>query len=54
MHNTVFSQKVYTFNWTEELFVVKEVKDTVPGTYVVGALNESIMKENCYKKTLKF
>ena len=31
--------KDYTPNWSEEVFVIKEVKDTVPWTYVINDLN---------------
>ena len=31
--------KVYTPNWSEEIFVIKEIKNTIPWTYVVNDLN---------------
>ena len=31
--------KGYTPNWSEEVFVIKEVKNTVPWTYVISDLN---------------
>ena len=31
--------KVYTPNWFEEVFVIKEVKDIVPWIYIIGDLN---------------
>ena len=31
--------KWYTKNWSEEVFVVSKIKDTVPSTYVVSDLN---------------
>ena len=31
--------KGYTPNWSEEVFVIKEVKNTVPWTYVICNLN---------------
>ena len=34
--------KGYTPNWSEEIFVIKEVKNTVPWTYVTNDLNEEI------------
>ena len=44
--------KWYTLNWSEEYFVIKKVKNTVPWTYVINGLNveENIgtfMKKNC-------
>ena len=29
----------YTQNWSEEVFVVSKIKDTVPLTYVISDLN---------------
>ena len=34
-----FSQKVYTRNWSEKVFMIKIIKDTVPWTYVIIDLN---------------
>ena len=31
--------KGYTRNWSEEIFIVKKIKDTVPWTYVISDLN---------------
>ena len=31
--------KGYTLNWSEEVFVIKRVKNTVPWTYVINDLN---------------
>ena len=31
--------KGYTPNWSEEGFVMKKIKNTVPGTYVINDLN---------------
>ena len=31
--------KRYTANWSEEAFVIKKIKNTVPWTYVIGDLN---------------
>ena len=42
--------KGYTPNWSEEVFAIKKIKNTVPWTYVIGDLNgEEItgMKKNC-------
>ena len=32
--------KVYTPNWSEEMFVIKEIKNTVQSTYVINDLND--------------
>ena len=42
--------KGYTPNWSEEIFVIKKIKNTVPWTYVilmVKKLLEHFMKKNC-------
>ena len=48
--------KGYTPNWSEEVFVIKKLKNTVPWTYVINALNaeelEHFMKNNC-KRLIK-
>ena len=47
--------KGYTPNWSEEVFAIKKVKNTVPWTYVINDLNgEEIMGtfyEKEYQKT---
>ena len=48
--------KRYTPNWSEEVSVIKEVKNTVPWTYVilmVKELLEHVMKKNCKKQIEK-
>ena len=52
----------YAPNWSEEIFVIKKIKNTVPRTYVISDLNgeellEFSMKKNCrrpIKKNLEF
>ena len=44
--------KGYTPNWSEEVFVVSKIKNTVPWTYVINDLNVKkllghFMKNNC-------
>ena len=44
--------KGYTPNWSEEVFVVSKIKNTVPWTHVISDLNgekllELFMKKNC-------
>ena len=34
-----FSAKGYTPNWSEQVFVIKKVKNTVPWTYAISDLN---------------
>ena len=50
--------KGYSQNWSEEIFVVSKIKDTVPWTYVISDLNgeklrEVFMKKNCKKLVKK-
>ena len=54
--------KGYTPNWSEEVFVIKKVKNTVPQTYVISDLKGeefvgTFTKMNCkkqIKKSLEF
>ena len=44
----------YTPNWSEEIFVIKEIKNTVPWTYVINDLNgEEIIGTFCEKELQK-
>ena len=45
--------KGYTLNWSEEVFVIKEVKNTVPWTYVINDLNGEEIIGTFYKKELQ-
>ena len=50
--------KVYVPNWSEEDFVIKKVKNTVPWTYVVSDLKDkkicwNVTKKNCKKQIKK-
>ena len=46
--------KGYTPNRSEEVFMIKEVKNTAPWTYVISDLNgEHSMKKNCKKQIKK-
>ena len=44
--------KDYTPNWSEETFVVKKIKNTVPWTYVISDLNREEIVGNFYGKEL--
>ena len=48
----IFS-KGYTPNWSEEVFVIKEVKNTVPWTYVINDLNGEETIGIFYEKELQ-
>ena len=45
--------KGYTANWSEEVFVIKKVKNTVPGTYVINDLNGEVIMGTFYEKELQ-
>ena len=46
-------EKSYVSNWSEEVFVIKEVKKTVPWTYVIEVLNEEEIIRTFYEKELQ-
>ena len=45
--------KDYTPNWSEEIFVIKKTKNTVPWTYVVSDLNGEKIIGTFYEKELQ-
>ena len=45
--------KGYTPNWSEEVFVIKKVKNTVPWTYVLNDLNGEEIMGTFYEKELQ-
>ena len=45
--------KGYTPNWSEEVFVIKKVKNTVPRTYVINDLNSEEITGTFYEKELQ-
>ena len=45
--------KGYTPNWSEEIFVVKKIKNTVPWTYLVSDLNHEEIVGSFYEKQLQ-
>ena len=45
--------KGYTQNWSEEVFVVSKIKDTVPWTYVISDLNGEPITGSFYEKELQ-
>ena len=46
-------EKGYTPNWSEEVFVIKKVKNTVPWTYVINDLNGEEIIGTFYEKELQ-
>ena len=45
--------KGYTLNWSEEIFVVSKIKNTIPWTYVINDLNGKEMIGTFYEKELR-
>ena len=45
--------KGYTPNWSEEIFVVKNIKNTVPWTYLINDLNGEKIVGSFYEKELQ-
>ena len=50
-HKNTFA-KGYTPNWSEEVFVIKKVKNTVPWTYVINDVNGEEIIGTFYEKDL--
>ena len=48
-----FFAKGYILNWSEEVFVIKKLKNAVPWTYVINDLNDEEFVEICYEKELQ-
>ena len=45
--------KGYTRNWSEEVFVLNKVKNTVPWTYAINDLNGEEITGSFYEKELQ-
>ena len=43
----------YTPNWSEGIFVIKKIKDTLPWTYVISDLNGEEIVRSFYEKELQ-
>ena len=51
-YKSIFA-KSYTPNWSEEIFLIKGIKNTVPGTYVINDLNGEEIIGTFYEKELQ-
>ena len=51
-YKSIFA-KGYTPNWSEEIFVIKKIKNTVPWTYVINDLNGEEITGTFYEKELQ-
>ena len=47
----ILLKKGYTRNWSEEVSVIKKVKNTVPWTYIISDLNEEKLVGTFYDKS---
>ena len=45
--------KGYTPNWSEEVFIIKKVKNIVPWTYVIDDLNDEEIIGTFYEKNIQ-
>ena len=50
-YKNIFPKK-YTPNWSEEVFVLSKIKNTVPWTYVLSNLNGQDIAGSFYKKRI--
>ena len=53
LHKKDIFVKGYTPNWSEEVFVVSKIKNTVPWTYVINDLNGEEIIVTFYEKELQ-
>ena len=45
--------KCYTPNWSEEVFLIKKIKNTVPWIYIISDFNGEEIVRTFYKKELQ-
>ena len=45
--------KGYALNWSEKVFVIKKIKNTVPRTYMISDLNNEEIVGNFMKKNYR-
>ena len=45
--------KGYTPNWSEEVFIINTIENTVPSTYVISDLNGEVITGSFYEKELQ-
>ena len=51
-YKSIFA-KGYTLNWSEQVFVIKRIRNTVPWTYVIDDLNGEEIIGTFYEKELQ-
>ena len=45
--------KAYTKNWSEEVFIISKIRNTVPWTYLISDLNGENIAKSFYQKELQ-
>ena len=48
-----FLLKRYSQNWSDEVFIIRKIKNTVPWTYVISDLNGEPITGSFYEKELQ-
>ena len=48
-HKNIFAKK-YAPNWSEEVFIISKIKNTVPWTYVLSDLNDGKIVGTFYEE----
>ena len=51
-YKNIFAKR-YAPNWSEEIFVVSRIKNTVPWTYVINDLNDGKITGSFYEQELQ-
>ena len=51
-YRNIFAKR-YTQKWSEEVFIITKIKDTVPLAYVMSALNDESIAGSFYEKELQ-
>ena len=51
-YKNIFGKR-YTPNWSEDVFVISKIKNTVPWTYVINDLNGEEIVGTFYEKELQ-
>ena len=52
-YKKIFAKGYYTPKWSEEVFVIKEIKNTGPWTYVINNLNKEQILGTFYENELQ-
>ena len=50
-YKNIFAKR-YTQNWSEEVFIISEIKNTVPWTYAISEMNGEPITGSFYEKRM--